>query len=153
MSHHRSLINNQLNSNRDPRTRDRSRSEIRRSDTSETTLPSVPITQAFNHEQSGSTNGSMEFFKALGLSPQLIQALINTNPQNSQPMQQQPPSSTVIHSVPDFARFLSNNYGLNQTFTPTPDQPVNRGSNTVNLSTKLFYFISIQILDVDLDQT
>ncbi|CAF2042326.1 unnamed protein product [Rotaria magnacalcarata] len=125
MSHHRSLINNELNTSRDPRNRDRSRSDIRRPNSTDTFAASVPIIQPLKQEQPTPTNGVLEFFKTLGLNSQLIQALINANPQNSQPAQQQPQQQSA-HTAQDFASFLSHSYGLNSTVMPTPNQSVNR---------------------------
>ncbi|CAF3242956.1 unnamed protein product [Rotaria socialis] len=126
MSHHRSLVNHELNTSRDPRNRDRSRSDIRRPNSTDTFAASVPIIQPLKQEQPTPTNGVLEFFKTLGLNSQLIQALINANPQNSQPVQQQQPQQPSVNTAQDFASFLSHSYGLNSTVMPTPNQSVNR---------------------------
>ncbi|CAF3736249.1 unnamed protein product [Rotaria socialis] len=126
MSHHRSLVNHELNTSRDPRNRDRSRSDIRRPNSTDTFAASVPIIQPLKQEQPTPTNGVLEFFKTLGLNSQLIQALINANPQNSQPVQQQQPQQSSVNTAQDFASFLSHSYGLNSTVMPTPNQSVNR---------------------------
>ncbi|CAF3427809.1 unnamed protein product [Rotaria sp. Silwood1] len=142
MSYHRSLINNELNQSRDPRNRDRSRSEIRRPDSTDTTPSPITINQSLKQEQSTPTNGVVEFFKTLGLNSQLIQALINANPQNiEQVQQQQQQQQQLVNNAQDFAAFLSKSYGLDPTVISTPNQPVNRGKNKLNLSIrKLFYF-------------
>jgi len=84
-----------IESNRDPRCRDRSRSDIRRTTHDETTFTSDNQQQT----SSSSANSNADFFKTLGLNTQLIQALINVNPQ-------------PIHAQ-EFASFLSQNYELN----------------------------------------
>ncbi|CAF2631259.1 unnamed protein product [Rotaria sp. Silwood2] len=137
MSYHRSSINNELNHNRDPRNRDRSRSEIRRPDSTTDTISSpITVNQPLRQEQSTPTNGVLEFFKTLGLNSQLIQALINANPQNiEQVQQQQQPQQQLVNNAQDFATFLSKSYGLDPTIIPTPDQSVNRDPRRRQIST------------------
>lgn len=86
-----------IENNRDPRRRDRSRSDVRRTDHDEPTFTSD------NQQQSSSSaNSNADLFKTLGLNAQLIQTLTNTNP----PKIEQP-----IHAQ-EFASFLSQSYGL-----------------------------------------
>ncbi|CAF0847262.1 unnamed protein product [Rotaria sp. Silwood1] len=136
MSYHRSLIYNELNQSRDPRNRDRSRSEIRRPDSTDTTPSPITINQSLKQEQSTPTNGVVEFFKTLGLNSQLIQALINANPQNiEQVQQQQQQQQQLVNNAQDFAAFLSKSYGLDPTVISTPNQPVNRDPRRRQIST------------------
>ncbi|CAF1225106.1 unnamed protein product [Rotaria sordida] len=134
MSYHRSLITNELNQNRDPRNRDRSRSEIRRPNNIDTISSSVTINQPLRQEQSTPTNGVLEFFKTLGLNSQLIQALINANPQNIEQVQPQP-QQQLVNNAQDFATFLSKSYGLDPTIIPTPNQSINRDPRRRQIST------------------
>ncbi|CAF1414532.1 unnamed protein product [Rotaria sordida] len=134
MSYHRSLITNELNQNRDPRNRDRSRSEIRRPNNIDTISSSVTINQPLRQEQSTPTNGVLEFFKTLGLNSQLIQALINANPQNIEQVQSQP-QQQLVNNAQDFATFLSKSYGLDPTIIPTPNQSINRDPRRRQIST------------------
>ncbi|CAF1224702.1 unnamed protein product [Rotaria sordida] len=134
MSYHRSLITNELNQNRDPRNRDRSRSEIRRPNNIDTISSSVTIDQPLRQEQSTPTNGVLEFFKTLGLNSQLIQALINANPQNIEQVQSQP-QQQLVNNAQDFATFLSKSYGLDPTIIPTPNQSINRDPRRRQIST------------------
>ena len=97
MSYHRSLVNHISEPNRDPRQRDRSRSDIRRSDNS-----TVSNNQSISSEQTPPTNSVIDFFKTLGLNAQLIQALINANPpkiEQIQHYQQQTPIMTISTRV------------------------------------------------------
>jgi len=123
MSYSHSLTNNESNQSRDPRHRDRSRSEIRRSDNTDPLPSSLTTNQPIRQEQSPPTNGILDFFKTLGLNSQLIQALINANPPKIEQVQQQ-----TVNNAQDFASFLSNSYGLDSTISSTPNQSVNRGN-------------------------
>ena len=113
------------NRNRDPRQRDRSRSEIRRPNSTDT--PSAPIiaNQPARSEQNAATTSAFEFFKTLGLNSQLIQALINANPPRSEPSQPAPSlPQPLVNNAHEFASFLSQSYGLESPINP----PVNRGN-------------------------
>lgn len=128
MSHYHWTVNDQLNGNRDPRRRDRSRSEIRRS-TNEDTLSSTG-----NQGPSTSTNLTVDFLKTLGLNAQLIEALINANP----PKNEQTEAPTVqqqqtVHNAQEFASFLSQSYGLYSSETPS----TNRGSENLPLRNQI----------------
>jgi hypothetical protein len=120
MSYYRPSPNDESDRSRDPRQRDRSRSEIRRPNTTDT-FPSSSLTtnQPLGQEQLPSTNSVLDFFKTLGLNSQLIQALINAN-------QQQP--QQLVNNAQEFASFLSQSYGLNSIVIPPSNQPVNRGN-------------------------
>jgi hypothetical protein len=133
MSYHRSLANNESEQSRDPRQRDRSRSDIRRPDTPDT----LPTSQPVRQEQTLPTNNVIDFFQTLGLNAQLIQALINANPPKIEQVQQQP----LVNNAQEFASFLSKSYGLEQTITPTPNQSVNRGNNTIKSSIEKKQFL------------
>jgi hypothetical protein len=126
MSYHRSLANNESEQSRDPRQRDRSRSDIRRSNTTDT----FPSNQPVRQEQTAPTNPVLEFFKTLGLNSQLIEALINANPPKIEQVQQQP----LVNNAQEFASFLSKSYGLDPTGLPTPNQSVNRGNKIIKSS-------------------
>jgi hypothetical protein len=126
MSYHRSLPNDESNRSRDPRQRDRSRSEIRRPDSTDTFSSSLTPNQPLTQEQTTPTNGVIDFFKTLGINSQLIQALINANP----PKIEQIPQQQIVNNAQEFASFLSKSYGLDPTIIPTPNQSVNRG-NTI----------------------
>jgi len=121
MSFYRSSANDEPNRSRDPRQRDRSRSEIRRPNSTDTFPTSLTANQSVRSEQSPATNGVLDFFKTLGLNSQLIQALINANPPTSEPIQ---PPPQPAHNAQEFASFLSKSYGLESTINP----PVNRGN-------------------------
>ncbi len=114
----------ELNRNRDPRQRDRSRSEIRRPNSTDTIPTSSTATQPVRSEQSTATNGALDFFRTLGLNAQLIQALINANPPKPEPIQA--PSPPLVNNAQEFASFLSHSYGLESTVNP----PVNRGNRS-----------------------
>lgn len=116
MSYYRSTSNDELDRSRDPRQRDRSRSEIRRPDNTDTLPSSQPVKQ----EQLPSTNGVLDFFKTLGINSQLIQALINANPPKLEQIQ---PQQQSINNAQEFASFLSKSYGLDSSI----NQSVNRG--------------------------
>lgn len=127
MSFYRSFANEETSFNRDPRRRDRSRSEIRRPNTTET-LPTVstPVQIVNQSEQSTSTNNVLDFFKTLGLNSQLIQALINANPPK---IEEIPPPLPVVNNAQEFASFLSENYGLDSRIT---SPSVHRGNPVLN---------------------
>jgi hypothetical protein len=127
MSYYRPSPNDESDRSRDPRQRDRSRSEIRRPNTTDT-FPSSSLTtnQPLGQEQLPSTNSVLDFFKTLGLNSQLIQALINANPPKLEQIQQQP--QQLVNNAQEFASFLSQSYGLNSTIIPPSNQPVNRGN-------------------------
>lgn len=134
MSYHHSSLNNELNQSRDrdPRRRDRSRSEIRRPDPTDTFLSSSIINQPLRQEQSTSTNSVLDFIRTLGLNSPLIQALINANPQSVEQYQQQllplpQQQHPSVNNAQDFASFLSKSYGLHPTLIQPPIQSVDRG--------------------------
>ena len=118
MSFYRSSANDEPNRSRDPRQRDRSRSEIRRPNSTDTSLTTNQLVRS---EQSPASNGVIDFFKTLGLNSQLIQALINANPPRTEPIQPPQPS---VNNAQEFASFLSHSYGLESTINPS----VNRGN-------------------------
>jgi len=131
MSCYRPSSNDESDRSRDPRQRDRSRSEIRRPDSTDTFSSSLITNQPVKQESSSSTNGALEFLKTLGLNSQLIQALINANPPKiEQIQQQQPPQQQLVNNAQEFASFLSKSYGLDSTVIPPSNQPVNRGNKT-----------------------
>lgn len=115
MSSSRSSTREEIDRNRDPRRRDRSRSDIRRSTPNITETSSPP------------TNHVVDFFQTLGLNSQLIQALINANPPRIE--QISPPPLPTVNNAQEFASFLSQNYGLySPMITPSPNPSVNRGN-------------------------
>ena len=121
----------ELNRSRDPRQRDRSRSEIRRPNSTDTistsSSSSSNATQPVRFEQSTATNGALDFFRTLGLNSQLIQALINANPPKPEQIQAPPPpQQPSVNNAQEFASFLSQSYGLESTINP----PVNRGTKS-----------------------
>jgi hypothetical protein len=130
MSYYRSTPNDEPDRSRDPRHRDRSRSEIRRPNSTDTVPTPVTTNQPVRQEQSTSTNGVLDFFKTLGLNSQLIQALINANPPKIEQIQQPPQPQASVNNAQEFASFLSKSYGLDSTVILTPNQPVNRGNKT-----------------------
>ncbi|CAF1466181.1 unnamed protein product [Adineta ricciae] len=93
--------NNQINRSRDPRQRDRSRSELRRIDSTDCTCTT--------QDQPIPNSTAVDFFKALGINSQLIQALINANPPRIEQVQSQLPT---VNNAQEFASFLSRSYGL-----------------------------------------
>jgi hypothetical protein len=117
------------NRSRDPRQRDRSRSEIRRPNSTDTIPTSLTVNQSVRSEQSTATNGVLDFFKTLGLNSQLIQALIKANPPKSESIQPPQPS---VNNAQEFASFLSQSYGLESTINP----PVNRGNKILKITSK-----------------
>jgi hypothetical protein len=136
MSHNRFLPDNEPERSRDPRHRDRSRSEIRRSNTLDVLPPPVTTNEPLRQEESTPRNGVLDFLKTLGLNSQLIQALLNANPPKLEQIPQQPPEQSV-NNAQEFASFLSKSYRLDPPTVPTTNQPINRGNNTLS-------FISIQ---------
>ncbi|CAF1175418.1 unnamed protein product [Adineta ricciae] len=78
--------NNQINRSRDPRQRDRSRSELRRTDSTDRTCTT--------QDQS------------------ISNTLINANPPHIEQVQSQPPT---VHNAQQFASFLSRSYGLDSS--------------------------------------
>ena len=127
MSNYRPTPHDQSDRNRDPRRRDRSRSEIRRPNNPYIFPTSFTSNQPVNQVQSPSTNGVLDFFKTLGLNSQLIQALINANPPKIEPIQP-PPQQQIVNNAQEFASFLSQSYGLDSVAIPTPTPSINRGS-------------------------
>jgi len=127
MSYYHSSPNEESDRSRDPRRRDRSRSEIRRPNSTDTCPSSLITNQPVRQEPSPSTNGVLDFFKTLGLNSQLIQALINANPPKIEQIQQQP-QQQLVNNAQEFASFLSKSYGLDSTTIPPTNQPVNRGN-------------------------
>ncbi|CAF1060654.1 unnamed protein product [Adineta steineri] len=131
-----SYPNNELNRNRDPRCRDRSRSEIRRTDSTDTFASSSTINQTLRPEQSTSKTSVVDFLKTLGINSQLIQALINANPPKIEQIQQQQPQQPLINNAQEFASFLSQSYGLDSTINNSIlNQPVNRDPRCRQIST------------------
>lgn len=124
------------NRSRDPRQRDRSRSELRRPESADRPV-STPST---SHTPSVSNNSVADFFRTLGLSSQLIQALINANPprveQAPAPLPSSPP---VVHNAHDFASFLSQSYGLHTT----THSSVNRGTSSASRSFCIYCLLPI----------
>ena len=131
MSFYRSSTSEEIDRNRDPRRRDRSRSEIRRPapNAAETLGTSLTATQAAPQTVSSMpANHVVDFFKTLGLNSQLIQALINANPPKIEEIQT-PPPPPAVNNAQEFASFLSQNYGLHSPrITSSPNPPVNRGN-------------------------
>jgi hypothetical protein len=127
MSYYRPSPNDESDRSRDPRQRDRSRSEIRRPNSTDTFPSSLTTNESVGQEQLASTNGVLDFFKTLGLNSQLIQALINANPPKIEQIQQQP-QQQLVNNAQEFASFLSQSYGLDSTVIPPSNQPVNRGN-------------------------
>lgn len=119
MSFSRSSANEETSRNRDTRCRDRSRSEIRRPNS---TLPTTSSASQFD-EQFTVTSNVLDFFKTLGLNAQLIQALINANPPK---IEQTPVPLPVVNNAQEFASFLRQNYGLDSR--PSTPSPVNRSN-------------------------
>ncbi|UJR23234.1 hypothetical protein I4U23_026253 [Adineta vaga] len=111
---------NEINRNRDPRQRDRSRSELRRTDDNTPTVSS-PIPT--NQNQSITNNNVVDFFKTLGLNSQLIQALINANPPKIEQIPLQQPS---VNNAQEFASFLSSSYGLDSMINPSTNRDPRR---------------------------
>lgn len=130
MSFYRSSTSEEIDRNRDPRRRDRSRSEIRRptSNVTETLQTSSNATQlALQTVSSTPANHVIDFFKTLGLNAQLIQALINANPPTIEEIPT--PILPAVNNAQEFASFLSQNYGLNSApITSSPNPSVNRGN-------------------------
>lgn len=145
MSHYR---NNESDRNRDPRQRDRSRSEIRRTDHTDT-LPSLSNTNqsSVKQEQLPSTNSVSDFLKTLGLNAQLIQALINANPPKPEQIQVSQPQQPIVNNAQEFASFLSKSYGLDSSVNLPSNQSINRGKSSIYIIALKIPFI--QIHDVD----
>ena len=123
------MQNHEVNRNRDPRQRDRSHLEIRQPGNAGAIFPS-PLTtnQPLRQEQCTSTNSALHFFRTLGLSSQLIQALMKANPQNVDEIQQHP-ELQMVNNAREFASFLSKSYGLDPAVISTPNHLVDRGND------------------------
>jgi hypothetical protein len=133
------MSDSEVNRNRDPRHRDRSRSELRRPDSTDRTLPALPTKQ----DEPIPNNNVVDFFKTLGLNSQLIQALINANPPKVQQVSS-PVLQPTVNNAQEFASFLSQSYGLHSTAPSS----VNRGEQRMERKIRNTVFF-LQIHDVD----